>query len=68
MWRLIPWRLILAWLFKNARIRFWTTNKEPEEAIRVGGHDIPNVRDEFLVLEVGLGDGALFVTAYWQKC
>jgi len=41
------------------------TSSKPE-GHRLGGHDIPNVPDRFIILTIGLGGVASFI-GYWQS-
>lgn len=45
---------ILNWILKRATFRIYASSTPIGR--RLGGHDIPNVVDSFIILEVGLKD------------
>jgi len=59
-------KLILNWILKNAGLSITSSNIRPEGGIQLGGHDVPDVRDEFVVLHIWLGTVLAF-TGYWQR-
>lgn len=57
------WQKLLVWLLKRATFRLY--NSSQPIGRRLGGHDIPNVLDSYIILEIGLKDVRTF-TGYFQ--
>jgi len=54
---------LLNWILKRATLKIYASSTPIGR--RLGGHDIPNVIDSFIVLEIGL-KGVLSFTGYFQ--
>jgi hypothetical protein len=54
---------ILNWILQRATIKIY--NSATPIGRRLGGHDIPNVIDRYIILEIGL-TGILAFTGYFQ--
>ena len=57
------WEQILKWLLARATFKLY--NSSTPIGRRLGGHDIPNVQDMYIILEVGLR-GVAVLTGYFQ--
>lgn len=57
------WQKLLNWILKRATFRLY--NSATPIGRRLGGHDIPNVINAYLILEIGLKDVRTF-TGYFQ--
>lgn len=57
------WYTLLNWLLKRATFKLY--NSSGPIGRRLGGHDIPNVIDSYIILEVGLVNGPKFA-GYFQ--
>ena len=57
------WQKLLTWILKRAKFSLY--NSSTPIGRRLGGHDIPNVLDSYIILEIGLKDVKTF-TGYFQ--
>lgn len=56
-------RRIFNWIIQRATFRIY--NSSTPIGRRLGGHDIPNVLDQYIILEIGI-TGVLTFTGYFQ--
>jgi hypothetical protein len=55
--------LLLRWLFNNAKFEIYASPTAIGR--RLGGHDFPNLPDEFIILDIRAGD-SIIVFGYFQ--
>jgi len=57
------WRWILNWVLSHVTFKLY--NSDRPAGRRLGGHDIPNVIDAYIILEMGISGVSSFV-GYFQ--
>ena len=56
-------RWVLNWILKNAAVGVHTS--QFAEGTRIGGHDIPQLQDLFLIVDIDFGNKHIF-KGFWQ--
>lgn len=57
------WRLLLNWLVNHVTFKLY--NSDRPLGRRIGGHDVPNVIDAYIILELWI-EGVISFSGYFQ--